>query len=293
MDDFIVFILSHGRANNVVTYETLRSQGYTGRVGIVIDDDDKHGDDYREKFGEDNVFVFNKDEIAKNFDEVIKGDRRTVVYARNACFDIARNIGVKYFVELDDDYSYFSFALDGNYRFVEAQKNGGVGRFKNIKNLDEVFRIILDFYKNTPSIASIAMAQAGDLIGGEQASCLTSVRLLRKAMNSFFCSTDRPFNFTGRINEDVNTYTMEAHRGVLFFTDCQVYINQGATQKNSGGMTDVYLDSGTYLKSFFSVICCPSAVKVALMGTSHKRLHHNIAWDNCTPKIISEQYRKT
>ena len=105
MDDFIVFILSHGRANNVVTYETLRSQGYTGRVGIVIDDEDKQGDDYREKFREDNVFVFNKDEIAKNFDEVIKGDRRTVVYARNACFDIARNIGVKYFVELDDDYS--------------------------------------------------------------------------------------------------------------------------------------------------------------------------------------------
>lgn len=293
MDDFIVFILSHGRAKNVVTYETLISQGYTGRIGIVIDDEDKQGDEYRKKFGEDNVFVFNKDQIAKNFDEVIKGDRRTVVYARNACFDIARNIGVKYFVELDDDYSYFSFALDGNYRFVENQKNGGVSRFKNIKNLDEVFKIILNFYKNTPSIASIAMAQAGDLIGGEQASCLSSVRLLRKAMNSFFCSVDRPFKFSGRINEDVNTYTMEAHRGTLFFTDCQVYLNQGATQKNSGGMTDVYLDSGTYLKSFFSVICCPSAVKVALMGTSHKRLHHNIDWGSCTPKIISERYRKT
>lgn len=293
MDDFIVFILSHGRASNVLTYNTLRSQGYDGRIGIVIDDEDKQGDEYRKEFGAENVFMFNKSEIASRFDEVINGDRRTVVYARNACFDIARSIGVKYFIELDDDYSYFSFALDGDLRFVEAQKNGGVGRSKNIKNLNEVFKIILDYYKQTPAIASIAMAQAGDLIGGEQASCLSSVRLLRKAMNSFFCSVDRPFKFTGRINEDVNTYTMEAHRGVLFFTVCQVYLNQGATQKNSGGMTDVYLDSGTYLKSFFSVICCPSAVKVALMGTSHKRLHHNIDWGSCTPKIISERYRKT
>lgn len=110
--EYIVFILSHGRAKKVDTYKTLRDQGYTGRIGIVIDDEDEQGDAYRKKFGTENVFEFNKAEVAKRFDEVIKGDRRTVVYARNACFDIAKRIGVKYFIELDDDYTYFSYTFD-------------------------------------------------------------------------------------------------------------------------------------------------------------------------------------
>lgn len=285
-EDYIVFILTHGRADNVLTYKTLRDQGYTGRIGIVIDNEDGQADRYIENFGRENVFIFDKAKVAETFDEVHKADRRTVVYARNVCFEIAKKIGVKYFIELDDDYSYFSFALDDELRFVEH-------RYKNCKDLDAVFSILFDFFLSVPA-ASVAMAQAGDLIGG--AGNVGEQKLLRKCMNSFFCSTDRPFKFTGRINEDVNTYTMEAHRGMLFFTTKQVYLNQQQTQANKGGMTEVYLDSGTYIKSFFSVICCPSAVKVGMMGGGnggrHMRLHHNITWDNCAPKILREDLKK-
>lgn len=284
-DKYIVFILSHGRANKVDTFKTLRDQGYTGRIGIVIDDEDEQGDAYRKKFGKDNVFVFNKAEVAKRFDEVIKGDRRTVVYARNACFDIAKRIGIKYFIELDDDYNYFSYTFDSELEW--CRKRGK----KTISNLDAIFSAVWDFYLKTTA-ASVALAQGGDFIGGGDAGNTDSVKLLRKAMNSFFCSTDRPFNFTGRINEDVNTYTMEAHRGMLFFTVNQIGLNQGKTQSNKGGMTDVYLDSGTYLKSFFSVIVCPSAVKVRMMGAKQRRLHHSVSWNNCAPKLIAETYKK-
>lgn len=284
-DKYIVFILSHGRANKVDTFKTLRDQGYTGRIGIVIDDEDEQGDAYRKKFGADNVFEFNKSEVAKRFDEVIKGDRRTVVYARNACFDIARRIGVKYFIELDDDYTYFSYTFDPELEWCRKREK------KTIHDLDAIFSSVWDFYLKT-NAASVALAQGGDFIGGGDAGNTDSVKLLRKAMNSFFCSTDRPFNFTGRINEDVNTYTMEAHRGMLFFTVNQIGLNQGKTQSNKGGMTDVYLDSGTYLKSFFSVIVCPSAVKVRMMGAKQRRLHHSVSWNNCAPKLIAETYKK-
>ena len=40
-DDFCVFILTHGRPDRVITYKTLLNAGYTGRVYIVIDDEDK------------------------------------------------------------------------------------------------------------------------------------------------------------------------------------------------------------------------------------------------------------
>ena len=48
----------------------------------------------------------------------------------------------------------------------------------------------------------------------------------------------------------------------------------------------------TYMKSFYSVMYCPSAVKVDVMGTTGLRLHHWIDWDKCTPKIISDKYKR-
>ena len=34
---------------------------------------------------------------------ILKIDR-AIVYARNACFDLAKDLGITYFIQLDDDY---------------------------------------------------------------------------------------------------------------------------------------------------------------------------------------------
>ena len=111
-------------------------------------------------------------------------------------------------------------------------------------------------------------------------------------MNSFICSTDRPFKFIGAMNEDVNTYTTLGSRGELFFTYTSVQLNQAATQSQKGGITDMYLKYGTYTKSFTTVMMMPSSVKVTMMSTSNPRLHHKIKWNNTVPKILSEEQRK-
>jgi hypothetical protein len=54
-------------------------------------------------------------------------------------------------------------------------------------------------------------------------------------MNTFICSTSRRFQFSGRINEDVNTYTSLQNKGNLFLTFPLLAIQQVATQKNEGG----------------------------------------------------------
>jgi len=98
--DFAAFILTHNRAGRVLTYRTLRSHGYTGPVFLVCDDGDPGLADYQEEFGADQVLVFSKSEIAERFDEADAfNDRRGVFYARNACFDLARQIGVRYFIQ--------------------------------------------------------------------------------------------------------------------------------------------------------------------------------------------------
>ena len=127
---------------------------------------------------------------------------------------------------------------------------------------------------------------------------LTGDDYLRKAMNTFFCRTDRPVRFQGSINEDVSMYALAGLRGRLVLTLTSVMIVQMVTQTNEGGMTGTYLDGGTYLKSFYSVMAAPSCVRISMLhgGTrdtaQHWRIHHHVKWENCAAKVLSARWRK-
>lgn len=280
-NDFCVFILTHGRADNVVTAKTLERQGYTGKLYIVIDNEDDQEDEYRRIYG-DKVLQFDKREIAKTFDTMdLSEERRTIVYARNVCFDLARQVGCRYFLELDDDYLVFMHRSLENGRLIGIE----------FTNLDEAFESMLDFLSATGA-DTVAFAQGGDYMGGKDGANFKK-KVLRKAMNTFFCDTEKPFKFIGRINEDVNTYTRLGSTGWLALTVTDACIVQKQTQTNSGGMSNVYNESGTFLKSFYTVMVMPSAVVVADMGGSHRRIHHKVFWERCVPMILNERYRKT
>lgn len=91
-DDFCAFILTHGRPDKVHTYDTLLKAGYTGKVYIVIDDEDKTAEEYRKRYG-DLVLQFCKKEVAERIDEGDNfQDRRAIIYARNACWDLAKKV---------------------------------------------------------------------------------------------------------------------------------------------------------------------------------------------------------
>lgn len=274
-DDFCTFIISHGRPDKVITYPTLLRAGYTGKVYIVIDDEDKTGDAYRKKFP-GIVLTFSKEEVSKTFDEGDNsGNRRTTSYVRNACFDLAKQVGCRYFLVLDDDYYIFGFRLN---------------KYVTIKStIDDMLSCMIHFFENT-NILSLSISQGGDHMGGRVAE-----RLQRKAMNFFICSTDRRFNFVGRLNEDVNTYVSLSTTGGVFFTVFQLQLDQNQTQATSGGMTEAYLDAGTYVKSFFTVMYAPSCVKIGTMGDPRSgdyRVHHAINWNNAAPCILRESHRK-
>lgn len=280
-NDFCVFILTHGRPNNVYTVMSLKQANYTGRVIFVVDNEDDTVEEYKNNFGEENVYVFDKLAISKTFDTAdIFDDRRTIVYARNACFNIARELGYNYFLELDDDYTSFEYRYQKDNKLL----------VKKVKDLDSIIAAMIDFLEKTNAL-TVAFAQGGDFIGGAKNGNYNK-KVLRKAMNTFFCKTEKRFDFVGRINEDVNTYTSLGNKGHLLLTITDVSITQKATQSNKRGMTDVYLNGGTYLKSFYSVIFSPQCVKVAIMGDKHKRIHHNVDWDKCCPKILNECYKK-
>ena len=278
-DSFAVLILTHGRPDRVYTYKSLRRAGYTGRIVIVIDNEDARADEYRREFG-DQVVMFDKAEIASRTDAANNfGDRRSILFARNAAFEIAAALGLHYFIQLDDDYTDF------------RHKTGREGEFINsrwIRDLDGVFDALLDYFEAIPAL-SIAMAQGGDFIGGKNSGAM---RVRRKAMNSFICSTERPFQFRGLMNEDVNTYTLLGSRGALFLTIWQVALQQKMTQTNAGGITELYLAFGTYAKAFHTVMHCPSSVQVSVLATTNPRIHHRFDWRRTVPMILPESARK-
>lgn len=299
-DNFCILILTHGRPDKIHTLKTLDRHGYTGDWFIVVDNEDETVYKYIENFG-DKVVIFDKQQIADTFDEADNfNDHRAIFYARNASFGIARKLGYQYFMQLDDDYDSFRWRMSPEIEYSSKMLSVN----KKYNSLDKVIEIMLDFFISVPRLKSVCMAQSGDFIGGAGSKMITD-QYRRKVMNSFICDIDRPFEFQGRVNEDVNAYTSLASRGNLFLTTAFVSLNQKTTQSNSGGMSEMYIDSGTYIKTFYSVMIHPSGVKVSvLFNTSARkgvgpktnlayRIHHRINWNNTAPKIVRQNIKKS
>lgn len=285
-DNFAVIILTHGRAEKVYTYNSLRKYGYTGNIYLMIDNEDKQQQEYKNIY-KDKVIVFDKQkaiDITDSADNFKK--RNSVVYARNYVYTKAKEIGLKYILVLDDDYSGFYNCFDNERNYITKNIK--------IKNLDGYINAMLKFLINSNSDC-IAFSQGGDFIGGGSGTVSKlhiKGKLSRKAMNAFFFDVDKPLFFGGRINEDVNMYITEGKIGKKIFTYARARLEQMDTQTNSGGLTEIYKDLGTYVKSFYSIIYNPSCVKLMMMGVKNKRIHHKILWKYAAPMILSENCKK-
>ena len=283
LDKFAMFILSNRRPHQILTINTLKKVGYTGKYYIIVDDLDPTLQEYKNLYG-DKVIVFHKEKYMSICDTIDNfHEERAVMYGRNACFDIAEELGLEYFMELDDDYTEFAF------RFSDEKEKTLYNRIG--KELDTTILELIKYMENTDAL-SIAFGQAGDYIGGTSKTSSYGKKMLFKCMNSFLCRTSKRFVFKGTLNEDVNTVLYYAQQGKYFLTLDHVSIKQSFTQSREGGLTYLYENYGTYIKSFYSVIMRPDCTKIRLMGKNDFRIHHMIKWDKALPKMISEEYKK-
>jgi hypothetical protein len=111
-------------------------------------------------------------------------------------------------------------------------------------------------------------------------------------MNSFICRTDKRIeDFKGTMNEDVAAYTINGQRGNIMLSCNKVSIVMGASQSADGGMSEFYKETGTYVKTAYSLVTSPSCVRVAYMsddrgGGTGGRIHHNVIGKNAFVKIV-------
>lgn len=204
---FATFILTHGRADRVLSYHALKKGGYTGQIYLLVDDEDKQAEQYIDRFG-DEVIIFDKKKVAQSVDACDNyGKRNSVVFARNYNFIIARELGLTHFWQLDDDYPQFGWAMNNQGDYITSDVV--------TKRLDSIIEACLDFLDDSKA-TSVAFAQGGDFIGGGEgrfARLAKSGGFSRKAMNSFFFRSDAQVTFRGRVNDDVNLYVECGRRG--------------------------------------------------------------------------------
>lgn len=279
-DDFVTFILSYDRPGRVPTLKALEDFGYSGDWYIIIDHEDDIGP-YKSEYGEDKVIYFDKEEMIGKFDRADNFDRRDCnVYARNKVFEIADELGYDYFFMLDDDYNEFRWRFNENFNYDVKDMDGD--------DLDQYIDSAIEYIEKA-DINALCMAQGGDYIGGSKGSMAQNVKTKRKAMNTFILRTDSPVHFRGTINEDVTAYVRGGQLGKLFLTINFANVEQERTQQYEGGLTDIYKDQGTYVKSFYTILHSPSSVKLGkLRGPSYERIHHRVNWNQSVPKIVPE-----
>lgn len=280
---FAIFILSHGRADDVKTAEYLERIGYSGDWFIVIDNEDNQAGTYYAKYG-DRVLMFDKKAEAELTDTGdMDDDRRVGVFARNKIQDLAIERGYKYHLQFDDDFNRVSF------RYFDGEKIAYT-HVEDDRTLTGVLFAMVRYMDNCPRITWLSFGLSNYYLGGTQSGNWKN-RLIPKTMGSFLMRADHPIRFSMRMNDDITTCALEQSRGNLAYTIMSLYVKTTETQHQSGGMTDIYQDNGTYRKSFYSVLVGPSWAKVSRESLSH-RIHHRIYFENCVPKLLSDKWKK-
>jgi len=269
----VICILSFRRADILYkrTYKLIRAAGYNDdEIFIFVSDDDETQEDYKKKFK--NVIIFKRNYFET--DERINRKEKTALHARNFIYKYCRDNNIEAFITLDDDYKCFCY----------------IGCKVTVKSLKKINEKIFDAFKSMPPrIKLIALAQSGDFVCSQRIFIANQKIFCRKVMNYFYCLSSRPVGWIGVLNNDTCTYAKLANIGELCFTVWGIHLHQPRTQKNSGGLTDLYKsEGGTYLKAFYPLLAHPTAVRIKFLGTNDFRLHHSIVWKKLASAVLKK-----
>lgn len=275
-DDFAVMICSHGRAETMTTYDILRKQGYTGKIIVVIDDEDDQRELYESRY--ECVEVFSKDEYADAIDEVVTNNRGSVVYARNACYDIAAKYGLEYFVEVDDDL------LSLKHRYIED----GKARGSDVNDLDTVFSFVLPIFENE-NIFCISFVKNSDFMGGVNSKGFK--KGFEYTAHSIFClKTDRRVKFASTIFEDLNTSLTYNRAGKIFISLAVLQFYTKEVGTGNGGSSALYDKFSPFARAFSVLMARPDSMKIMTDKKEGHKIHMN--WSTVAPMIIPERWKK-
>lgn len=263
IDDFAVFILSHGRAGNVITASSLLRAGFDSFF-VVVDDMDDQLAAYQELFGDD-CLVFDKEAEYRQTDTMDNfRHMASPVYARHWVQRYASENNIRFYAVLDDDISDFAI------RYADQGKM----KRKRITDIAAVFAEMIAFLDSSADLKVISFANEGGMIGGLKGNFSKGVT--EKIQQVIICDINKPIRWTGTFNEDLNAVLFPDSTG---FAVMNVANKSPARGTNGGGIQ--YVDS--YRNNFYSFMLHPSSISLA-NGSVHR--------NNFRAKILNEKWKK-
>ena len=268
-NNFAIFILSHNRADNIKTYDTLRKCGYTGKIYVLIDNEDLQTEIYKSRFGDD-LIVFDKKKQSVNSDSCDNfGNLSTPLYARNYCFEIAKKLNLSHFIMADDDiYDLKHVFVNSDDKFIK----------NHIKNLDSIIESLIRFINTSKYISSCSFVFDSEYFGGKNGKFKEG--LGRTIQQFILFKSDTDVRFLSSKNEDLNISI--ANFDKLFFENFSLSVCSPIRGTNEGGI----LYTSTYENNMYTLMIAPSCFKI--LGNGKMRKNN----DRIYPKIISWRFKK-
>ena len=288
MGDTGVIILSHNSADNVLTYDMLSRMLCDLPVHVLVDNEDKMLSEYKARFGDKVLLVYNKSEVASQCDTFIGGDRNLpcAMVARNAALEKARELGYRFLVLLDDDIKRMQYVYDNN---------GHLGR-SEIKSFDKVVKAVVNFMRDG-LVQATSFSFRASYFGGVNGQFFNKRLIQNGLAQVWIIDTIYDMQFRGKILEDGVYCYDSAQKGEVCFriTDlCFDALPMGDRPNKKEGLGETY-DKYSELAFNFLLIPHPSILKVKHNEKAVPTYGHNIPYVNMNyacPKIISERYRK-
>ena len=281
--NFAVFIISHGRAETLTTYDVLIKSGYTGKIYVVIDDLDSQRIQYENRFGNNTILVFSKEKYAyENTDcGLCEPLLKFAVFARNAVEDFAVEFGLDCFSIWDDDIENI------RHRYISGKSLLS----KDVTDLDSVFITYLQFMLYG-DITTLGFAQCMLYMGGVQSFLNWKTTYRRQCLGVMIRNTKKKVKWGLNMYEDVTTPQTDCMYGNVWLTLTEIQydtpnIGLGIT---SGGNSDVYRSLNPYVQTFFPILSRPDCNFIKYRDSRFRvaELHPRYVY----PQIISSQYKK-
>lgn len=271
-----IFICTHGRQDKQITLKALRDAGYTGLIVLVTDDEDKS--DYFsfiQNLHDGYLWhhVFNKQKIIDSTNTTnFPPNRKTILYAKNACEQYAKQFSLDCFAICDDDIPGF------RYRYIE---NGSCKSQKITKNMDKIIQSYMEFVVDS-DITATSFGMAQFYFAGE--NCFSSK--WRVPYTFVFRNTKYRVDWVSDYGEDITTAIECANQGKFMIASPHVQMNLSPMGVGEGGMVELHKD--TFRLSEYGHVWHPVSEQIRYYKDHWMS---TIKRDNAFPMLISSKFK--
>ena len=281
-DDFkslnTIYLISKGRPQ-CRTAATLTKMEYPGEWFIVCGNNDNTLPEYKEKWGDERVIVFDWYKQIKETDTLDNFGFDTMpsgaVPVRNATIEISRRRGEKRHWQLDDDYNGFFLT---NSNLIKKKRLNG-------EELQWWLCRIAKF------AADANLPNCGFSLGTMESTPEQAKKLGTRVFNAHNQSSEGvATRWRSRLNDDLIN-AIETHRlgQKVEFSFKFLALTMTPSQQEAGGLSDIYKDEGTVRKSAYPILIAPNAAKLVI---NFGRYHHAVNWKRIRAKLISGKWQK-